>query len=194
MAKELALAASHNETVYLTGHIPPDPSLYKPSCQHQYVSISTQYTFIIAGHLYGHTHDDNFILLGPKSSKSSSTPNYTVLVNIVPSLVATFNPSFRVWKYNPSDRNKIVDYDQFMGDLDKANAQQSLTFYKEYSFLTAYQSIVHDFSITSYTALQNTIATNSTVAAQFNNFRYLGQKKKPKHPRLNHIDNHQEFD
>jgi endopolyphosphatase len=57
----LTAAAAAGRKVYLTGHIPPDPGFYKPGCMAAYSALSSKFAATIGGHLYAHTHQDNFI-------------------------------------------------------------------------------------------------------------------------------------
>jgi len=176
LQKELMSSRMNNEKVYLTGHVPPSIEMYKLKCYEIYVNITAEFSDVILGHLYGHTHDDNFVLIPvPNGMARHFTLPATGVANIVPSVMPSYNPSFRIWRYD-AETGRILDYDQYMADLDESNAKRSLVYVKEYSFLQAYKSILNDFSVESFIKLQHAIETNSTVRDLFNKYRYLGSK------------------
>ncbi|CAO3631894.1 unnamed protein product [Cunninghamella blakesleeana] len=58
---QLSIAKTNGDKVLVIGHVPPNEE-YKNSCLNNYIHISSLYSDIIIGHLYGHLNKDHFLL------------------------------------------------------------------------------------------------------------------------------------
>ncbi|KAJ6599058.1 endopolyphosphatase [Mycena vulgaris] len=147
--------------VWLSGHVPPSPGNYFPECYVRYVELALRFQDTILGHLYGHMNADHFFLLEagdlaliepaksahqedlfetliadfaaiPKA-KDINLDNYAV-INVSPSVVPTYLPSFRVYSYNVTGAptNRLGrKHGHHRGDRKDKAAQCKLDAYRE---------------------------------------------------------------
>ncbi|KAF9646747.1 hypothetical protein BDM02DRAFT_3156429 [Thelephora ganbajun] len=128
---QLGIFRDKGISVWLMGHIPPTPDLYFPECYYRYTEISLRFQDTIVGHLFGHMNIDHVnqgfdtlfedditgggkvvveahkgldkVLLKDFSELPEDVDygDYGV-INVSPSVVPTYFPSFRVFNYNIS--------------------------------------------------------------------------------------------
>ena len=59
----LRSASASGTTVYISGHIPPVPDFWHNKCIESYSKLASKFQKTIAGHLFAHTHQDNYAIL-----------------------------------------------------------------------------------------------------------------------------------
>ena len=164
--------AQINGRIFLSGHIPPLKSTYRPGCLKAYLGLVKKYSTFIHGQFYGHEHSDEFDVQSSKYvnefSKYSSilknipyreVPFGVAFIN--PSLKPTNNPAFRLYHYNPTVKNGkplLTDYDQYVLKLKEANRKKNITFEIEYSFRESYK--LKSISVSEIYSLQMKILRN----------------------------------
>lgn len=123
LEQTLQSAKENHERVLILGHIPlGDISCYI-SYTDRYVALLSKYQDLIVGQLFGHKHTDQFKVY----HDSKDVP---VGVALMAPSVTPFgggNPSFRLFSYLQAQANaatpaKLIDYWQYILDLDAANA------------------------------------------------------------------------
>jgi hypothetical protein len=94
--------------------------MWLPTCRKWYAQLCVANAKTIRGQIFGHKHSDQFNFVGIDGvvNGPNLTPSNCIAVNCAPSVVPSFNPSYRVWKYDPSTFD-LIDYDQYYADLDK---------------------------------------------------------------------------
>ncbi|KAL5004230.1 hypothetical protein ScPMuIL_017686 [Solemya velum] len=114
----LADARINNEKVVIIGHHSPGIETdIVPGYSTRYSELVHKYSDVILLQLFGHTHDDHFVL--------TSSPDVEVKtgVSFIAPSVTPFggtNPSFRVY-YLDEITHELLDYDQYRMNLDAAN-------------------------------------------------------------------------
>ncbi|KIM25254.1 hypothetical protein M408DRAFT_331351 [Serendipita vermifera MAFF 305830] len=113
--------------VILAGHVPPTPGNYFPDCHFRYGQIAIRYQDTIIGHFFGHMNVDHFFWLDVHDLNMEPTePTYRVMknqldedlrqdithlpkhlhhddyvvVNVGPSVIPEYYPSYRIYQYN----------------------------------------------------------------------------------------------
>lgn len=162
----LAAAQQQGKRVIISGHIPPVAEFWFDQCVNQYSELSTNYQTVIMGHLYGHTHQDNFGII-PESKNAS---NAVGVINIAPSVVSTYNPSIRQFTYIP-ESGTILDYTQFFSNLTTDNASGNLQWLREYTWSSAYG--YPTWSLSSWVDLSTRIQTNPMIKSLYITYRYV---------------------
>jgi sphingomyelin phosphodiesterase acid-like 3 len=163
LQETLHYSRKNSEKVYIIGHSPPGG--YEQSIKYmnlwdiyneQLLNIISQYSDVITGLIFGHTHIDSFRLL-----KSNTSENFQVVLNIAPSLTpwrngwtndTGNNPGLRLFKYNATD-STIINHYQFFANLTKANLLGRIDWKMEYDAVRAYG--LKDYSVASWSKLLN---------------------------------------
>ncbi|PRP74867.1 hypothetical protein PROFUN_16134 [Planoprotostelium fungivorum] len=136
--QELTNAQAANETVYLTGHIPPGiddfgpVNLWKTQYLKTFFSILSKFDGLVEVALFGHTHNDQPRLLTVPNA--AYVPALTV-GGITP--VYGTNPMFRVFTYD-TNTFQVQDYEDHILNLYESNVEGQGVWKKEYSFAEAY--------------------------------------------------------
>ena len=123
--------------------------LWLPTCRKWYAQLCTSNPKTIRGQIFGHKHSDQFNFVGVDGvvNGPNLTPANSIAVQCAPSIVPSFNPSYRIWKvfllhffvaidlsfppflqYDPASFD-LSDYDQFYADLDSVSP---LSFFSPY--------------------------------------------------------------
>ncbi|KAG8819890.1 Endopolyphosphatase [Serendipita sp. 399] len=139
--------------VILMGHVPPSPGNYFPDCHFRYGQTAIRYQDTIVGHFFGHMNVDHFFWLDVhdlsleptepdpilRSNKValhedlrddiSNLPKRLhsddyIVVNVGPSVLPAYLPSFRIYQYNISDYAgaKVTDEEEEVYTLEKWDA------------------------------------------------------------------------
>ncbi|KAM9983436.1 hypothetical protein ACTFIY_000171 [Dictyostelium cf. discoideum] len=159
MINTLQQAQSNGEKVLIIGHIPCTvKSASTDGWCAMYEQVVDQFSDIIIGQLYGHTHYDQFSVFSDVATHTIPTGmNY-----IVPSLTTYQNhePGYRIYQFDYST-NQIVNYYQYHANITEANETGSLNFQLTYSAKELYN--MDDLSPASWTKVANQMKTNSTM-------------------------------
>ncbi|KAF3850241.1 hypothetical protein F7725_019960 [Dissostichus mawsoni] len=99
------------------------------------VSIFRKYSDIIAGHFYGHTHQDSIMVLLDQQGK----PVNSLFVSpaVTPIKTVLQQPSFRMYLYDTEDFS-MQDIWQYFLNLTEANERQSAAWRREYVLREAF--------------------------------------------------------
>ncbi|KAG8801947.1 Endopolyphosphatase, partial [Serendipita sp. 399] len=139
--------------VILMGHVPPSPGNYFPDCHFRYGQTAIRYQDTIVGHFFGHMNVDHFFWLDVHDLSLEPTEPDPVLrsnkvalhedlrddisnlpkrlhsddyivVNVGPSIIPAYLPSFRIYQYNISDYAgaKVTDEEEEVYTLEKWDA------------------------------------------------------------------------
>lgn len=151
--------------VIISGHVPPIGDYWHTKCIEKYSELASKYQSTIIGHLYAHTHQDNYgLLTDPTSNKPVG------VVNLAPSGVSTYNPSIRQYSYNVNN-GALLDYNQYYTNLTSDNQAHSLYWQKEYTWTQAYN--YRSWSLNNWVDLDHRITTDSSVRQRYINYRYV---------------------
>lgn len=75
LKKQLKHARQDNVKVIIIGHVPPTVKTFKDSCLDDYIRLSTKYSDIITGHMYGHANMDHFQIISREFTNTASIEN-----------------------------------------------------------------------------------------------------------------------
>lgn len=158
--------ASDGVGVYISGHIPPTTDYWHNKCVEKYSNLASKYNKTILGHLFAHTHQDNFAIL-----QDPTTTQPIAVATIAPSVLSSYNPSVRQYFYN-INTGAILDYTQYYANLTQINTPPyNLVWQKEYSWRHAYG--YNSYSVSNWADLSYRISNNATVASQYIKYRYV---------------------
>ena len=161
----LKMAKSSGAAVIISGHIPPVSDYWHNKCIESYSALATKYGSTIVGHMFAHTHQDNYaILLDPTTGASNG------VINIAPSGVSTYNPSIRQYFYDTGS-GLITDYTQYYSNITQDNFYGKLTWKAEYTWRQAYG--YGTWSINNWVNLDSRIGSDPNVKAQYLKYRYV---------------------
>ncbi|KAF3850237.1 hypothetical protein F7725_019956 [Dissostichus mawsoni] len=114
---------------------------YGPNKKHneRLVSIFRKYSDIIAGHFYGHTHQDSIMVLLDQQGKPVNSLFVSPAVTPIKSLLQPYsnNPAFRMYLYDTEDFS-MQDIWQYFLNLTEANERQSAAWRREYVLREAF--------------------------------------------------------
>eukprot|EP00828_Plagiopyla_frontata_P009814 TRINITY_DN15085_c0_g1_i1.p1 TRINITY_DN15085_c0_g1~~TRINITY_DN15085_c0_g1_i1.p1 ORF type:complete len:215 (-),score=27.28 TRINITY_DN15085_c0_g1_i1:81-725(-) len=141
----LTKLAQEQTKVIITGHMPPLSSYWHSKCNDYYYQIAEQYQDIILGHQFGHSHTDAFALINYNNTNKekrflsqSNSQCASGVMNLIPSVEPTFNPTTRIVKYNPSYPYNFLQYIQYYQNITLANELKKFYYEIEYVFPQAY--------------------------------------------------------
>jgi len=125
-SKELIQARKNKEKVWIIAHIYPGNEEAKESYSIKYQNLINNFTDIVIGQFFGHSHKDQLLFL--KNSTS-----ITNMIYIAPSVtpMGDMNPSFRIFFYNRKTF-EIVDFEQYYMNLTDANLKKRTQFQLNY--------------------------------------------------------------
>ncbi|KAI8344793.1 Metallo-dependent phosphatase-like protein [Chlamydoabsidia padenii] len=131
--RQLVRARSESIKVYISGHIPPSPRDFRPSCLQAYTRLASSFSDLIVGHFYGHLNMDHFLMydrsddsmgitrnvdayvdwlhdmyssLDPKYlEKKMSDQTPLVVIQVAPSILPIYFPALRIYRYEINDDN-----------------------------------------------------------------------------------------
>ncbi|GAB6020688.1 hypothetical protein CHUAL_003357 [Chamberlinius hualienensis] len=162
-------AEQKNIKVHMFGHHPPGSTTYVWS--RNYKSILDRYKGTIAGHFYGHTHDDEFRII-----YDDEDPTLPISVGHVAPSVTTYsnlNPAFRVYTLDGDYSGttwQVLDYDEYYLDIEKANAEGVATWELLYNAKDTYG--LPDFTPNSWNDFLNRMETDDALFQTFNQHYY----------------------
>nr|XP_033503941.1 acid sphingomyelinase-like phosphodiesterase 3a isoform X1 [Epinephelus lanceolatus] len=146
LEKTLEKAAQSQEKVYIIAHVPVgylpfvrNITAVRESHNERLVSIFRQYSVVIAGHFYGHTHRDSIMVLLDKQGKPVNSLFVSPAVTPIKAVLEPYsnNPGFRIYLYNPKDYT-LLDIWQYYLNLTEANEKQRSDWRLEYIMTEAF--------------------------------------------------------
>jgi len=161
LKQQLYDAESKNQTVWLTGHIPPGSySCYKPWTV-RYKALVDRFTHIIRGGFFGHHHTDEFEVITSYNNSDEAVG----VVFIDPSLTTyvDLNPSFKVFTMD-NNTNLPLKIDTYTLNLTYWNNQSNLstpTWDLTYTLPEAYN--MTDLSFQSFYDLAQRLSTDQVL-------------------------------
>ncbi len=168
--KTLVNLRNQGESAYLLGHIFPTAGESTEIYNQWLLYYLHEYSDVIKGSYFGHSHNDEFRLL--------TLSNKTSPILVSPSLMADKrDPCFRIYHYHIIT-NLLTDYHQYCVDLTKTNKLDTLQVYLDYRFSSEYGLL--NITGTSYNHLLDTLRSQDQVAIKYcQNFigRPSGEKK-----------------
>ena len=164
-------AQQSNSYLIISGHVPPH--MWLPSCRALYAQLCSANAGTIKAQIFGHLHSDQFHFIDSDGTVDPAHPDpaSSIAVTCAPSIVPTFNPSYRVWDYDPETLD-LQDYTQYYANLDKL--YEKFRFEKEYSLRDAYSmSSTNVSSIEFWIELNKRIGDSASLAIQYELFKYV---------------------
>jgi sphingomyelin phosphodiesterase len=141
LVQELQAAEEACERVWLIAHIPPGSSDFLRDYSNYFNQIVARYEATIAAMFYGHTHVDQFEI----SYADYEHPTYDgaqAMSYIAPSMTPTSgSPSFRTYSIDPVTFG-VLDYTEYIADMDDPTFQSAPTWKKYYSAKEAYGTLL----------------------------------------------------
>ncbi|KAF3703137.1 Acid sphingomyelinase-like phosphodiesterase 3a [Channa argus] len=146
LEKTLQKAAQSLEKVYIIAHVPVGYLPFARSTaalrvidNERLVSIFREYSHVIAGHFYGHTHRDSIMVLLDQQGKPMNSLFVSPAVTPIKNILEPYsnNPAFRMYLYNTND-NSVVDIWQYYLNLTEANEKQRPDWRLEYIMTKAF--------------------------------------------------------
>ncbi|XP_028253911.1 cyclic GMP-AMP phosphodiesterase SMPDL3A [Parambassis ranga] len=146
LQKTLEKAAQSLEKVYIIAHVPVG---YLPFARNvtaitethneKLVAIFREYSHVIAGQFYGHTHRDSIMVLLDQQGKPVNSVFVSPAVTPIKSVLEPYsnNPAFRVYLYNNKDYT-LLDIWQYYLNLTEANEKQRSDWKLEYIMTEAF--------------------------------------------------------
>eukprot|EP01094_Clydonella_sp_ATCC50884_P028441 TRINITY_DN852_c1_g1_i1.p1 TRINITY_DN852_c1_g1~~TRINITY_DN852_c1_g1_i1.p1 ORF type:complete len:514 (+),score=100.11 TRINITY_DN852_c1_g1_i1:75-1544(+) len=138
---QLETARAQNRRVYITGHVPPRYGDWQDGYLETYSGIVTQYADVIAAHLFGHHHTDQFSLI----NNGTGAGNLSMFLSPALSPMSGNNPTFRRMLYDTASGD-MLDYHQYYSDLvadtrlsDQPGQSDLVKWKLEYTFSSAFQ-------------------------------------------------------
>lgn len=146
LRKTLEKSAQSQEKVYVIGHVPlgflpfvRNTTAMRKTHNEQLVSIFREYSHVVAGHFYGHTHRDSIMVLLDQQGKPLSSLFVAPAVTPIKHVLEPYsnNPAFRVYLYDLKDYS-MLDIWQYYLNLTEANMQQKSDWRLEYIMTEAF--------------------------------------------------------
>ncbi|XP_028653069.1 acid sphingomyelinase-like phosphodiesterase 3a [Erpetoichthys calabaricus] len=136
----LQASLKNNEKVYIIAHVPVgylpftiNTTAMRENFNEKLVEIFRNYSSIIVGQFFGHTHRDSIMVLhdteGNPVNSLFVAPAVTPIKNFYE--LQTNNPGFRLYKYNLADYT-LLDIWQYYMNLTEANEQKKPDWKLEY--------------------------------------------------------------
>ncbi|XP_037605770.1 acid sphingomyelinase-like phosphodiesterase 3a isoform X3 [Sebastes umbrosus] len=146
LEKTLEKAAQSVEKVYIIAHVPVgylpfarNTTAVREHHNERLVAIFRQYSDVIAGHFYGHTHRDSVMVLLDKQGKPLNSLFVSPAVTPIKHVLEPYsnNPAFRTYLYNTEDYT-VMDIWQYYLNLTEANEKQRSDWRLEYVMTEAF--------------------------------------------------------
>ncbi|XP_022048397.1 acid sphingomyelinase-like phosphodiesterase 3a [Acanthochromis polyacanthus] len=146
LERTLEKAAKDLEKVYIIAHVPvgylpfaTSTTAITKSHNERLVAIFREYSEVIAGHFYGHTHRDSIMVLLNRQGKPVNSLFVSPAVTPIKDLVEPYsnNPGFRMYLYNAKDYT-MLDIWQYYLNLTEANEKQRSDWKLEYIMTEAF--------------------------------------------------------
>eukprot|EP01006_Ploeotia_vitrea_P058780 TRINITY_DN70217_c0_g1_i1.p1 TRINITY_DN70217_c0_g1~~TRINITY_DN70217_c0_g1_i1.p1 ORF type:complete len:573 (+),score=285.95 TRINITY_DN70217_c0_g1_i1:163-1719(+) len=157
----------------IVGHIPPVVNGYGSGSQQwqaayadTYMSIVYDYRDMISSQHFGHFHSDEMRV---PTLHDTPLPVLTINPSVTPNFLS--NPSFRRYLLNTTVPNAVVDYEQWLMDLHRANVNASVPslprsrWQESYRFRDAY--LVDDMTPLSALAAERYIRSSLKATADY---------------------------
>eukprot|EP00127_Corallochytrium_limacisporum_P006191 Clim_evm8s221 gene=Clim_evmTU8s221 len=166
LTRELDAAEANEMKVVISGHVPPGEGHWKRHCERQFAKIVADYPKQIAGLLFGHHHSDSFHFI-KKDGKEVG------VVNVAPGIIPTYNPSFRVFKYDRMT-GEILDYEQHYQDLDNINHDDEVKLTQEYRMKEAYK--MKGLTLADYVKLSHDLKKDKKLEKLYQSYHFVGSR------------------
>ncbi|RXN10105.1 acid sphingomyelinase-like phosphodiesterase 3a [Labeo rohita] len=146
LQETLELSRQKMEKVYAIAHVPIgylpyaiNTTAVRESYNEQLVKIFRNYSDVVQGQFYGHTHRDSIMVLLDQQGKPVNSIFVTPAVTPIKSLLEPFsnNPGVRAYLYHP-DNYGLLDIWQFYLNLTEANLEQKSEWKLEYIMTEAF--------------------------------------------------------
>ena len=174
----VARAAAAGRHVWLVGHVAP--ALAQERARGATFAAQLLETFgangTVTGAFFGHTHRDQFMLLGLHSVAEAASGKTSTGANVTAAAVAVLapgatplggiRPSIRVVDCDP-ETLAMRDWHQYHVDIDRANREGALTLEHAYDFRATYG--VPDLSPASFHDIARRCLRNETLAVTYLN-------------------------
>ncbi|XP_029903612.1 cyclic GMP-AMP phosphodiesterase SMPDL3A isoform X2 [Myripristis murdjan] len=146
LQETLERAAQNLEKVFIIAHVPvgylpfaKGITAIRESYNERLVSIFREYSHVIAGHFYGHTHRDSIMVLLDEGGKPVNSLFVSPAITPIKSVSEPYsnNPAFRMYHYNIKDFS-VLDIWQYFLNLTEANEKQRSDWRLEYIMTEAF--------------------------------------------------------
>ncbi|KAM6906132.1 cyclic GMP-AMP phosphodiesterase SMPDL3A [Lycodopsis pacificus] len=146
LQKTLEEAAQRLEKVYIIAHVPVgylpfvrNTPAVRESHNERLVAIFRQYSDVIAGQFYGHTHRDSIMVLLDHQGKPVNSLFVSPAVTPIKHVLEPYsnNPALRAYVYNTKDY-ALLDIWQYYLNLTEANEKQRSDWRLEYIMTEAF--------------------------------------------------------
>ncbi|KAM3843216.1 cyclic GMP-AMP phosphodiesterase SMPDL3A [Diretmus argenteus] len=146
LQETLDRAAQSLEKVFIIAHVPVG---YLPFARgitavrerhnERLVTIFRNYSHVIAGHFYGHTHRDSIMVLLDHKGEAVNSLFVSPAITPIKSKLEPYsnNPSFRMYHYH-NDNYTLLDLWQYYLNLTEANEKQRAVWALEYIMTEAF--------------------------------------------------------
>lgn len=135
---------------------------------HRFHTILDRYSHVISFSVYSHTHYEQFQVIRDLVAK------YPVGVGYITSSATSFTgkpPSFDVVYLDP-DTMRPVDYEIYAMDLDAANANDTINWYKFFDYRTGYN--MTDLRPSNYMKIAERVLREHDVCKLYDYNRFVG--------------------
>jgi len=131
----LASARANGERVLIIGHIPFGSGSCIPSYGKKMYDLVSNYSDIITGMFFGHTHHDQFEVV--RDVATDSTPVNVMWISPSVTPQTDVYPTFRVYLYNRTTK-EILDVQQYTANITQGNIDGTLEFKLSYTMRAEY--------------------------------------------------------
>ncbi|CAB1342803.1 unnamed protein product [Coregonus sp. 'balchen'] len=142
----LETSAQSMEKVIVIAHVPVgylpfarNTTAVREAYNERLVKIFRDYSDIISGHFYGHTHRDSIMVLQDQQGEPVNSLFVTPAVTPIKSAEEAYsnNPAFRMYHYDPQDYG-LLDIWQYYLNLTEANQEKRSDWKLEYVMTEAF--------------------------------------------------------
>ena len=135
IVSQLEDAEANGYGVYISGHVPPGDVDMNAGWSSGFAKVVNRFANTIVGQFYGHTHTDSFYVQ-PSESDTEIAAGAAFVVGSV-TTYEDLNPGYRIFSID-SVNGALVDHQTHIADLEAANKNGSLKWFKEYSAVETY--------------------------------------------------------
>lgn len=170
LKRNLEIVKNKKGKVWIINHICPFHKEASTDYNKKFIDIISDYKDIIKYQFYGHTHSDVFTLF----NKNNSIVGFGSIPSSI--MLDQHEASFRVYEY---DRNNfdIINYHQYISDLEKIIKKNTMIYYKSYSFNEEYG--LNGVNLENYINLYQKIKVDKNILKKYyNNIKPLSSKDK----------------
>ncbi|XP_056620325.1 acid sphingomyelinase-like phosphodiesterase 3a [Triplophysa dalaica] len=146
LEETLELSRKNLEKVYVIAHVPigylpfaTNTTAIRENHNERLVKIFRNYSDVIQGQFYGHTHRDSIMVLLDQQGEPVNSIFVTSAVTPIKSQLEPYsnNPAVRAYLYNPQDYG-LLDIWQFYLNLTEANMEKRSEWKLEYTMTEAF--------------------------------------------------------